>query len=239
MVDAFQDEPWFGAGLLGAINIDRLNVWSTDQGADNPATCADRSTATAPRRNVLRRVLLHRRRPSLPRRRLDTGANHHHSQSADWNAAAVIVNSTMRGGCASGNVFATALSADFLNVVMHELGHAAFGLADEYSTWQGCTSGETDRNNAPAGEPGEPNITATQTLGGLKWAELVQPTTPVPTMENPDCTQCDTRPNVRPDDTEIGLFEGAGYYHCGYYRPAYTAGCATQANTAGSVPGDP
>jgi hypothetical protein len=118
-------------------------------------------------------------------------------------------------------VFATALSADFLDVVMHELGHAAFDLADEYSTWQGCGSGETDRDNAPPGEPSEPNITAVNTLGGLKWADLVLPTTPVPTMENPDCTQCDLRANVRPDDTEIGLFEGAGYYHCGYYRPAY------------------
>src|SRR5688572_21703467 len=46
VVNAFQDEPWFGAGLLGSINIHRLNVWSTDQGADSPATCADGSTGS-------------------------------------------------------------------------------------------------------------------------------------------------------------------------------------------------
>ncbi len=222
VVDAFQDEPWFGAGLLGSINIHRLNVWSTDQGADSPATCADGSTGSG----------------AAPATFFDASycsSGIQRCLAADWtlvrntitaslpiwHAAAVIVNSTMRGGCASGNVFATALSADFLNVVMHELGHAAFDLGDEYSTWQGCASGETDRDNAPPDEPDEPNITAANTLGGLKWADLVLPTTPVPTMENPDCTQCDLRPNVRPDDTEIGLFEGAGYYHCGYYRPAY------------------
>lgn len=222
VVDAFQDEPWFGAGLLGAVNIHRLNVWSTDQGADNPATCGDGSTATAVSAATyfdssycssgIRRCLA--ANWSLVRSTITANL-------PIWQAAAVIVNSTMRGGCASGNVFATALSGDFIDVVMHELGHAAFGLGDEYSTWEGCGSGETDRDNAPSVEPGDPNVTATKTLGGLKWASLVQPTTPVPTMENPDCTQCDLRPNARPDDTEIGLFEGSGYYHCGYYRPAY------------------
>ena len=223
VVDAFQDEPWFGAGLLGAINIHRLNVWSTDQGADDPATCGDMSTGSGASPDTyfdssycssgVRRCLA--ADWTLVRNTITASL-------PTWHAAAVIVNSTMRGGCASGNVFATALSTDFIDVVMHELGHAAFDLADEYSTWQGCNSGETDRDNAPAGEPSEPNITASNTLGGLKWASLVLPTTPVPTMENPDCTQCDQRPNVRPDDTEIGLYEGAGYYHCGYYRPAYT-----------------
>lgn len=223
VVAAFQDEPWFGAGLLGAINIHRLNVWSTDQGADSPAMCGDGSTGTgaAPATyfdasycsSGIQRCLA--ANWTLVRNTITASL-------PNWHAAAVIVNSTMRGGCASGNVFATALSTDFLDVVMHELGHAAFGLADEYSTWAGCGSGETDRDNAPAIEPSEPNITAVGTLGGLKWASIVLPTTPVPTMTNPDCTQCDLRANVRPDDTEIGLFEGAGYYHCGYYRPAYT-----------------
>jgi|GEM_PF-721747 len=223
VVDAFLAEPWFGAGLLGAINIFRLNVSSTDSGADNPATCGDGSTATA----VTAATYFDASYCTSGVRRclgVDWGLVRSTitAQLATWHAAAVIVNNSMRGGCASGNVFATALSTDFLDVVMHELGHAAFDLADEYSTWAGCSSGETDRDNAPAGEPGEANITAVGTLGGLKWAHLVAATTPVPTMQNPDCSQCDTRANPRPDNTEIGLFEGAGYYHCGYYRPAFT-----------------
>ncbi|GAA4439505.1 hypothetical protein GCM10023091_21780 [Ravibacter arvi] len=223
IVNAFQTEPWFGAGLLGAINIHRLNVRSDDNGADNPATCPDSSTATATTADTyfdasycssgIRRCLACDW--NLVRSTLN-------AQLPQWHAAAVLVNNSIRGGCANGNVFATALSNDWLDVVMHELGHAAFDLADEYSTWAGCTSGETDRDNAPGGEPAEPNITAHRNLAGLKWAPLVGPLTPVPTMENPDCSTCDERANVRPTDTEIGLYEGAGYYHCGLFRPTYT-----------------
>ncbi|WP_018622927.1 M64 family metallopeptidase [Spirosoma luteum] len=223
IVNQFQAEPWFSEGLLASINIHRLNVRSTDTGADNPATCPDMSTATA----FTAATFFDASYCTSGARRclgLDWGLVRStlNAQLPQWHAAAVLVNSTQRGGCASGNVFATALSTDWLDVVMHELGHAAFGLADEYSTYQGCGSSETDRNNAPAGEPMEPNITANGNLAGLKWGHLIGPLTPVPTMQNPDCTTCDLRPNVRADELEIGLFEGAGYYHCGYYRPAYT-----------------
>jgi hypothetical protein len=223
IVDAFRAEPWFSEGLLAAMNIHRLNVSSTDAGADNPATCADMSTATAVNAATyfdstycssgVRRCLA--ADWSLVRSTIT-------AQIATWHAAVVLVNSAMRGGCASGNVFAAALSADWLDVVMHELGHAAFRLADEYSTWQGCSSGETDRDHAPGDEPDERNITATSGLAGLKWGHLVGPLTPVPTMQNPDCSNCDQRANVRADNFEIGLYEGAGYYHCGLYRPAFT-----------------
>jgi hypothetical protein len=222
IVARFRAEPWFSEGLLAAINIHRLNVGSVDSGADNPAACADMSTATAVTARTyfdatycsggVRRCLA--ADWGLVRRTLD-------AQLPAWNAAALLVNSPMRGGCASGNVFATALSTDWLDVVMHELGHAAFRLADEYEYRRGCGSGETDRNNAPPGEPMERNITATAGLAGLKWAHLVGPLTPVSTMQNPDCTACDPRPNVRADDLEIGLYEGAGSFHCGYFRLAY------------------
>lgn len=222
IVDEFRAEPWFSEGLLAAINIFRLNVRSTDAGADNPATCADMSTATAVTAATYFDATYC---TSGVRRCLGCDWTLVRStitaQLATWHAAVVLVNSTIRGGCASGNVFAAALSTDWLNTVMHELGHSAFRLADEYSTMQGCTSGETDRDQAPAGEPPDPNITAASSLAGLKWAHLVGPLTPVPTMQNPDCTECDTRANVRPSELEIGLYEGAGYYHCGYYRPAY------------------
>jgi hypothetical protein len=222
IVDEFQAEPWFSEGLLAAVNIHRLNVTSTDAGADNPANCADMSTATA----VTAATFFDATYCTAGVRRClgvdwTLVRNTVTAQIPTWHAAVVLVNSTMRGGCASGNVFATALSTDWLDVVMHELGHAAFRLADEYSTWQGCSSGETDRDNAPAGEPADANITAASSLAGLKWAHLVGPLTPVPTMQNPDCSECDLRANPRPDDLEIGLYEGAGYYHCGYFRPAY------------------
>src|SRR5262249_52915884 len=136
VVNRFRAEPWFSEGLLAAMNIHRLNVWSVDAGADNPATCADMSTATAVSARTyfdasycvggVRRCLA----PDFGLVSSTLGG-----QLPNWHAAAVLVNSTMRGGCSDGDrIFAAALSTDWLNTVMHELGHAAFRLADEYST---------------------------------------------------------------------------------------------------------
>ena len=221
-VTTLQAEPWYPV-LGSAINVHRLNVSSTDSGADDPASCGDGSTGSGTAVATffdasfctagIRRCL--GVNWGLVRTTLTAAL-------PQWFAAAVIVNTTQRGGCASGNVFATALSTDWLDVAIHEMGHAAFGLADEYSTWAGCSSGETDRDNAPAGEPFEPNITTVTSRATLKWRHLVRPEIPVPSMQNPDCTACDERANAIGDDAAIGLFEGAGYYHCGRYRPAYT-----------------
>ncbi len=54
---------------------------------------------------------------------------------------------------------------------MHEMGHTAFGLADEYSTYAGCSSGETGHNTYSGSEPTEQNVTANITT--LKWQSLV------------------------------------------------------------------
>jgi hypothetical protein len=220
-VTTLQAEPWY-AVLGGAINVHRLNVSSNDSGADDPATCADASTGSGTLVNTyfdatycnggIRRCLSGN--STLVRNTLDDNL-------PQWHAAAVLVNSSERGGCASGDVFWTALSTDWKEVVLHEFGHTVFGLADEYEYWEGCSSGETDRDNAPVGEPAQPNITTVTNRSTLKWRHLVRPEIPIPTMSNPDCSVCDTRPNILSDDLQIGLFEGAGYYHCGRYRPAY------------------
>jgi hypothetical protein len=223
VVQRFQDEPFFRE-LVPALNVYRLNVRSNDAGADDPANCGDGSAPT-PLTTVatyfdatfcgdggVRRCLT--ADWDLVRSTLD-------SQLPAWHVGVVLVDTTKVGGCASGNVFAASMTNDVVDIVMHELGHAAFDLADEYSSRAGCSSGETGHDNAPAGEPLEPNITAVGTLGGLKWASRVDVSTPVPTMTNPNCSACDLRPTPLPDNLTIGLFEGAGYYHCGYYRPAY------------------
>lgn len=222
VVAKIQGEAWF-AELGVAINIHRLNVASDESGADDPATCPDGATGAGTSAatyfdagfcNVgIRRCLSGNE--GIVRSTLD-------AQLPGWDTAAVLVNATERGGCASGNVFWASLSSDFREVVVHELGHASFDLADEYQTWAGCSSGETDRDNAPSTEPTDINITTQTDRDLIKWGFFISPSTPVPTMENPDCSQCDLRANVLSDDTIIGLYEGAGYYHCGRYRPAYT-----------------
>ncbi|MDJ0797662.1 MAG: M64 family metallopeptidase [Calothrix sp. MO_167.B12] len=222
IVNKLQSEAWF-TELGSAINIHRLNVASDESGTDDPATCGDGSSGSGTSvatyfdstfcNGGIRRCLSGDE--LLVRSTLDT-------QLAGWDTAAVLVNTSQRGGCASGNVFWASLSSAFRDVVVHELGHAAFDLADEYNYWEGCDSGETDRDNAPAGSDPGINVTSETERDLIKWRFFIEPTTPVPTMENPNCSECDERANVLSDDTIIGLYEGASYYHCGYYRPAYT-----------------
>jgi hypothetical protein len=141
----------------------------------------------------------------------------------EWDAVSVLVNSTDYGVGAppgtGGGLAAATLSAGNAGA-LHELGHAAFGLADEYEYFAGCNSGETTQDTYNGAEPLEPNVTAATTLGTLKWAGHVDPATQVPTTQNTDCGRCDDQPSPVAPGT-VGLFEGAGYFHCGLYRPEF------------------
>lgn len=216
-----QAEPWFPA-LGGAINIHRLNVASNDSGADDPASCGDGSSGSGASPNtffdatfcsggMVRRCVSGNQ--TVVNDTLDTNVPH-------WHVAAVIVNSTEYGGCRTGDIIFTSINGDWENTLLHELGHAIANLADEYDCLT-CTATETGHDHPPAGEPMRPNITANTSRATLKWRHLVTPEIPIPTMTNADCTKRDTSPNVLLDDLQIGLFEGAGTFHCDFFRPAY------------------
>jgi hypothetical protein len=100
------------------------------------------------------------------------------------------------------------------------MGHSAFGLADEYEYWSGCASGETDRNNHPAVEPSEPNVTIDSNRATIKWASFIAAATAMPTTNNGNCAQCDTQANPAGANT-VGAFEGAHYFHCDAFRPVF------------------
>lgn len=223
---ALEAEPWYPV-VGGAINVWKLNVSSTDEDADDPVDCSDEAgdgtvadtyfDATFCKDGFTQRCL------GVDWGLVTATLNTH---VPVWYAAAVVVNTPKRGGCAVHPIFATGLGSrpgeEWTDIALHEFGHAAFRLADEYPYGRG--------DNAPAGEPIRPNITTTTSLADLAatgqtvkmlWAEMVTPEVPITTMENPDCTLVDERPNVLDDDFKIGMFEGAGYYHCGLYRPAY------------------
>jgi len=218
-VTTLLDEPWFDS-LMNAINIHRVNIGSTDQGADDPATCAGGAGTTADTYfdatycgdGQIQRLLT--ADWGLVRDTCD-------DEVPEWHIGVILVNSGIWGGAASGNVASVAMVGGWINIILHEIGHSAFGLADEYNYWEGCGI-DTTRDNAPDGEPSEPNVTTVKNRSSLKWRHLVDPSTPIPTMENPDCSQCDGRANVLDDMYEAGLFEGAKYYHCGRYRPSYS-----------------
>ena len=210
-------------GAWERINVHRVDVHSTETGADNPATCGDGSTpasgtATSARtyfdasfcNNGIRRLL------TVDSALVVTTVN---AQVPGWDGLLVVVNHTEYGG-SGGDVAVYSLAAGADEIAIHELGHSAFKLADEYEYYAGCSSGETDRNEHPATEPAEPNVTIVKDRATLKWRHLVDRATDVPTTKNEDCTACDTQANPV-TATTIGAFEGAHYYHCKAYRPAF------------------
>ena len=200
--------------LRPVINVFRVNVASTDSGADDPAS-AGGTGATARTYfdatfggNGIRRLLLVNSTTAL------TVAA---AQVPEVTTVLVVVNSTVYGG-AGGSVGTYSLAGGATEIAIHEMGHTAFGLADEYPYYAG--GNETGHDHHPAGEPSEPNVTVASTRASLKWAWAVGSGTAVPTMSNPDCATVDARPSPVPAGT-VGAFEGAHYYHCGAYRPEF------------------
>jgi hypothetical protein len=201
--------------LVSGINIHRIDVSSTDSGADDPTACGGSGATPATYFDAsfcnsgIQRLLL------LNDMSVVTVVN---ARVPEWHAILVIVNSTVYGG-GGGTVAKFSLATDANLIGMHELGHSAFHLADEYEYWAGCGI-DTDRNHHPAGEPVEPNVTTVNTRATIKWRDLIAAATPVLTTTNPDCTMCDEQPSPVPVGT-VGAFEGAHYYHCGAYRPEF------------------
>ena len=113
---------------------------------------------------------------------------------AGADVVVVIANTTEYGGCASNGVFSVTKDAAGAEVVAHELGHALFGLADEY-----------DYGGTPpcAGDTSAPNVTNHGTRDGVPWADLVT-ATEFPTPAG---------------SAGVGAFEGAQYCPEGMYRP--------------------
>jgi hypothetical protein len=107
----------------------------------------------------------------------------------------VVSNSTRYGG--SGGEIATLSMADqSIEIALHEIGHTAFALADEYE-YGTCNT---------ASEPTEVNVSLNGTRS-VKWGNLISSGTPVP-----------TQPGVYANGT-VGVFQGAQYCGAGKYRP--------------------
>ena len=107
----------------------------------------------------------------------------------------VIANSTRYGG--SGGAVATlSMHASSIEVALHEIGHTAFALADEYEYGTCSTSSE----------PSEVNVSLNGTRS-VKWGGLIAGSTAVPTGLG-----------VYPNGT-VGAFQGGQYCTSGKYRP--------------------
>ena len=122
--------------------------------------------------------------------------------SAPYDVLEILVNQEKYGGGGIFNqqstVAAGSKSAEY--VFIHEFAHNLAGLADEY------VGNVTYETGAPQKiEPWEPNITALHDPSRLKWRDLVEPGTPIPTPLT--------------HAGKVGAFEGGGYEARGLYRP--------------------
>lgn len=205
------------------INVHRVDVVSTDSGADDPGTCGDGSAGSGATARTyfdstfcgggsIRRLLT-----------CDSASafNVARTQVPQVHVALLVVNSPIYGG-SGGQVATFSTASGAAEIALHEMGHSAFGFADEYEYYAGCVSGEAGHDVYTGGEPVEPNVTRSAQRSTLKWnAELSSQTDPLPTTANPNCAQCDFQPNPKVADY-VGAYEGARYMHCGVYRPAYS-----------------
>jgi hypothetical protein len=214
----FATPPFNNFGILApplkdAINVYRVDVSSTDSGADDPIECGGTGSPAATYfdssfcNSGIQRLLM-----------TDTENVVQTVNAAvpyTNGAILVLVNSTVYGG-SGGTVATCSLHPQAFELALHELGHTAFGLADEYEYYAGCGV-DADRDTHEATDPSEVNVTTV--LSPLKWSSLVKGTA-IPTTTNADHSVCDPQANPV-GSTTVGAFEGAHYYHGGAWRPQY------------------
>ena len=143
-VSAFRATPPYDE-LSPAINVFRVDVSSTDSGADDPVS-AGGSGATARTffdatfgGNGIRRLLVCNTSTAL------TVAA---AQVPEFTVVLVVVNSTVYGG-SGGSIGTYSLAGGATEIAIHEMGHTAYGLADEYPYYAG--GAETGHDHHPAG----------------------------------------------------------------------------------------
>ena len=199
--------------LWCGINVHRIDVVSTDSGADDPLDCPDPEghvpTGAAPRtyydaafcsNSTVGRV---HRLAAVDSARAKADAL---ARVPELDATIVIINSPLYGG-GGGEIATCTTHPDAGEVAIHEIGHSAFELADEYGGGQ-----------MPMGEPGEPNVTANTNRATLKWRALVAAATPLPSSCSPGCASC-VPPAMAPPAGAVGAYGGARYVDCGLFRP--------------------
>jgi hypothetical protein len=149
---------------------------SADSGADEPTHGLYRTTSVGMTFNSLGspRYML----TEYNRVLRDIAAN------VPYDALTIMVNHERYGGGGIYNAYCsfTAHSPWSEYLLLHEFGHSFAGLADEYYT----SSVAYSEFYPPGVEPVEPNITAMNDPEDLKWRDLVEPGTPLPTPWSKD-----------------------------------------------------
>jgi hypothetical protein len=189
VIDGFMADPLFAANR-GAMNVRRVDVASNESGVDEPDKGIYKDTAldayfycgqvdrlicvnTAKVFDVVGSVL-----------------------APDARDVIIVISNSTRYGGSGGQVAALTMNAASIEVTLHEIGHTAFGLADEYD-YGSCSLGA---------EPPEADVSRDGSRN-VKWNRFIAAGTPVP-----------TNPGVYANGT-VGTFVGAQYCASGKYRP--------------------
>ncbi len=207
-VDSFVERlfatPPFDA-LKSCINIHRIDVVSAESGADDPADCPDQpASSTGATANTFFDATFCSVGPGNVRlSRLLTVDSARVEQAIEERVPEahqplVIVNSMKYGG-SGGPVAVCSVNKDAAEIAIHEIGHSAFGLADEYGG---------QANGAPQDEPRNANVTIKTERATHKWGALIDAATPIPTPLG-----------ITPPPGKAGAYEGAFYFDSGVYRP--------------------
>ena len=165
----FEEEPF--RSRRGDFNVRGIDLPSAESGVSRPRAGEFRRTPLSAEYNIFdsERYLL-----TYDNRTLRDAAS-----AAPYEFIEILVNEAQYGGGGIFNFQATAAAdtgfAEY--VFIHEFGHHFAGLADEYYTSD--VAYETGAAYHP--EPWEPNVTALHDPARLKWADLVEADTPLPT----------------------------------------------------------
>lgn len=170
LVDAlFAEEPF--RSRRADFNVWGLDLPSAESGVTRPRAGEFRRTPLSAQYNIFdsERYLL----------TYDNRALRDAASAAPYEFLEILVNEEQYGGGGIFNFQATAAAdtgfAEY--VFVHEFGHHFAGLADEYYTSD--VAYETGAASHP--EPWEPNVTALHDPATLKWGDLVESGTPLPT----------------------------------------------------------
>ena len=155
----------------GDFNVRAIAVPAAASGVHNPRTGEMRRTQAGTEYNVF-----DSERYALA---LDNRGWRDIASSAPYDAVEILINNRYYGG---GGIFndhaAVAVDSGLADYIFaHEFGHHFAGLGDEYYT----SDVAYETGAAEKVEPWEPNVTALHDPAALKWKDLVEPGTPLPT----------------------------------------------------------
>jgi hypothetical protein len=209
-VNTLRTTPPFNELFCG-INVHRIDVVSNQSGADDPG-CGGGAAVTA---NTYFDAKFCSLFAGSPLERLLTIDDALALSVANTyvpmkNQVLCIVNSTKYGG-SGGSVATCSVDPQASKIAIHEIGHSAFGLADEYGG---------NGTGTPAGEPSQPNVTRDSNRNTNKWRALIAATTPMPSACDSSCASSTCVPPATPPAAgAVGTYEGAIYSDCNTYRP--------------------